>query len=917
MESPLSSATPDAGATSFGAWVKGRRRALGLTQGDLARRVGCAEVTVRKIEADERRPSVQIAALLAEQLALAPAERGRFLLAARAALSPEGLPEPQQRPARLPAPPTPLLGREAEVEAILAALARPEVRLLTLSGPPGIGKTRLSLEVARRAQAPFGDSVSFVPLAPLRDPELLAAALAQALEVTPGPDEPALRRLIARLQSRQLLVLDNFEHVLPAAPLVAELLAHTADLKIIVTSRAALRLRAEHEHPVPPLALSASPGDAPGADLAASPAVRLFVERAQAVSHGFRLTEANAAAVAAICARLDGLPLAIELAAARARALSPQALLERLGRRLDLLTDGPADLPPRQRTLRAAIAWSHELLGADERRLLAWLAVFRGGWALDDLEGVLSRAAASGAPAEAPAPARAADMLATLIDHSLVRAAADERGALRFDMLETVREFAHERLADLGAGALAARAHAEHYAALAAAAAAMLTTDARGHAIARAATELDNLRAALGWALEEGDHALAVELVRAQAWLWHERDHVAEGRAWLARLLALPALTGPSLARAQALDEAANLALHQGTYGAGVALAREALALFQALGDGPGQASARGRLAWGLGHQGDHAETFELAQATADFWRRQGDAVRLGEALAHLGWCLQRAGDLPGADAVLREGVALLRGGPHTWLLAELCWHRSFGAYSAGNQARGKALLEESLALMRPAAAEGELADLLHIRAWDAYRTGDFAQAAALFDENAELLRRRGGTVDLAWAINHGADARRCLGEYEAAAAGYEQSLAIFRAHGHRQGEAAMLHNLGYVARARGDLAGAARDFAASLATFGAIGHAWSSADAVIGLAGVAAERGDAAAAARLLAAAIAAQAALDASGGLIEPANLRERERTLAAVAARLSPDERAAAEAAGAAMGLAEATELAAGTA
>lgn len=883
-------------SNSFGAWVKARRRALGLTQSALAQAAGVAEVTVRKIEADERRPSGQVAALLAEQLRLDGAARDRFLLAARAELSPDQLSLVAERqPAALPVPPTALIGREADLAALRAALTDEGTRLLTLTGAPGIGKTRLAIELAHGAIDQFAGAVTFVALAPLADPELVAATLAQALDVAPAPGEPLLRPLLARLQGRQLLILDNFEHVLPAAELLAELLAQSADLRVVVTSRAALRLRAEHEYPVPPLALpepdtvQQSISGAEGAPHTGA-AVQLFAARARAVAAGFRLSATNTATVAAICTRLDGLPLAIELAAARTRSMSLTTLLERLDRRLDLLTDGPPDLPSRQRTLRGAIGWSYELLRRPEQRLLTWLGAFVGGFTLDDLEAVL--ALAPDARADLPAPASASAVLATLIDHSLVQVAVDEQGGLRFGLLETVRAFARERLTS-DDNEQARRCHAQHYHALTLELATRLTTDARGQTLARLEGEIANLRAAFDWSLAAGDAALALGLNGATASLWIERGRLAEGRIWSERLLALPPLREPGPARMEALRHAADIALHMGDYAAGITLAHESLALAERSANDRGTAMTRATLACGLTQQGKLSEALTLMEAALAYWRSQNEPLQLALALDRIAWVQVRLGAFGAARQALEEGVALLRGSLHSWTLAELLWELSGLVRRQGDEPQGQAMLAESLAVMERAAAAGELPALLHLRAWQAYRNGDYRRAATLFDENVRLLRQRGDTVELAWAINHAAAAYICAGERERAEAGYTESLARFRAHGHRQGEAAMLHNLGYLALSNGESARAAALFHDSLTLFQAIASTWSIADAVAGIAAVAAARGDGALAARLLAAVQATHAALDASGVLLDPSNVLEVERTRAAITALLAPAE------------------------
>jgi len=386
--------------TSFGRWLRARRRALDLTQDNLARQVGCAIITIQKLEADERRPSRQLAERLADTLMVAPDERAALISLARAepyrdpapAEAPESLLRaPERPPANLPTPLTRLIGRKQDLAAVRNALLRSETRLLTLLGPPGIGKTRLSIEVAREIQGAFGNGVSFVALAPIGEVALVLATIAQTLGVREIAGQPLLDTLKSALQAKRLLLLlDNFEHLLDAAPLVVELLEACPALKALVTSRTALHVRGERLYAVPPLLLPNLTQLPATVALARTPAVALFVERAQAVLPEFRLTAQNAAAVAAICVRLDGLPLAIELAATRIKLSSVEALLERLDRRLALLTAGALDMPIRQQTLRRAIDWSYDLLDAAEQTLLRRLGVFVGGCTLAAAAAVLS-----------------------------------------------------------------------------------------------------------------------------------------------------------------------------------------------------------------------------------------------------------------------------------------------------------------------------------------------------------------------------------------------------------------------------------------------------------------------------------------------------------------------------------------------
>jgi predicted ATPase/transcriptional regulator with XRE-family HTH domain len=386
---------------SFGRWLRARRRALDLTQDQLARRVSCSIVTIRKLEADERRPSRQIAERLAKCLEIATEDRPAFLTLARAEpyLDPAPAPPPVcqlierapslRPPTNVPTPLTRLIGRIQEVAAARNALLQADTRLLTLIGPPGIGKTRLSVQVASELRDAFADGVFFVALAPIGAPNLVAATIAQRLGVTETGGQPLVERLCSALRDKRLLlVLDNFEQVVAAAPLVVELLEASVGLKVLATSRAALQVRGERLFPVPPLLLPDLAQLPPTAVLARNPAVALFVERARAVKPDFALTEANAQAIAAICYRLDGLPLAIELAAARAKLLPPQALLARLNQRLRLLTEGPRDLPERQQTLRRNLEWSYDLLDPEERRIFRRLSIFAGGATIDAAEHV-------------------------------------------------------------------------------------------------------------------------------------------------------------------------------------------------------------------------------------------------------------------------------------------------------------------------------------------------------------------------------------------------------------------------------------------------------------------------------------------------------------------------------------------------
>jgi predicted ATPase len=416
---------------------------------------------------------------------------------------------------------------------------------LTLTGPGGVGKTRLALAIADDAAPSFADGVAFVDLAPLRDPALVLPAVAQRLGVREGGGLALADAVATFLKPRRvLLLLDNVEHLLAAAPGVATLLAACPALQVLATSRAPLRLLGEQLLPVPPLALPDPAAPPALADLAVTEAVTLFVQRARAVAPGFALSEANAAAVAEVCARLDGLPLALELAAARLRLLSPQALLALLTRRLRVLTGGERDRPDRQRALRDTLAWSHDLLPADARVVFRRLAVFAGGF---DLEA--ARAVAAGPETDALAVLEA---LGTLVDHGLAHEVQAPGGEPRFGMLETVREFAEERLAECGEADATARRHALHFLALVERAAPALAEAWSPAWLERLGAEHGNLRAALAWLEAGGEPEAFLRLVEALYHFWLIRCHYREGLAWLERALARDG-GPPSEARARVL----------------------------------------------------------------------------------------------------------------------------------------------------------------------------------------------------------------------------------------------------------------------------------------------------------------------------------------------------------------------------
>jgi predicted ATPase/transcriptional regulator with XRE-family HTH domain len=760
---------------SFGTHLRRLRLRAGFSQETLAERAGVSGTTIGALEDGHRRrayPSTLGA--LADALSLTSSDRTALLeLSTGPALGPDALgPKPQPGyeaglvPLGLPVPPTALIDREAEVAQVSALLdpTRTAVRLLTLVGPGGVGKTRLGLAVAAGLADAYPDGVTWVDLAPLSDERLVAATIAQALGVREAGGRRARELLLEHLRARRrLLVLDNVEHLPGAAPLLAELLAGCPRLALLVTSRAALRLRGEQRFPVAPLP---APADEPAAVevIAAAPAVRLFVERARAVVPEFALDAANAPAVAAICRRLDGLPLAIELAAARTRVLRPQAMLARLGRRLPLLTGGQRDLPARQRTLRAAIGWSYDLLDEVEQSMFRRLAVFVGGCTLDAAESVCrwpekdgeadTRAEGSSfyaSPASSRRPVDVLDRLVPLVDNSLLRQDQREDPEARFVLLETIREFALERLEASGEADALRRRHAEYYLALAEEAAPQIYGREQILWLDRLEADQDNIRAALAWwQSEASDAGAALRLATALYRFWHVRASLSEGREWLGRVLARdPERAVPDTAdftqlRARALNGAAVLARAQGSYAAAGSLFEESLALVRELGDEWGTANALHNLGSVALYQGDYGRATALLEDSLARWRELADPWGAATALHFLAQAAHYEGDHQRADALGEESLALFRGIGDVRGIAMALRNLASVAYARGNDKRAAVLYEECLPLYRDLRDGWSIGLARHGMADVARRRGDHDRAAALYRESLVLRQERG-----------------------------------------------------------------------------------------------------------------------------------------------------------------------------
>jgi predicted ATPase/class 3 adenylate cyclase len=676
--------------------------------------------------------------------------------------------------ANLPARLTPLLGRECELEQVAGLLRGADVRLLTLTGPGGVGKTRLALQVGAEVLDEFADGACFVDLSPISNPDMVVTVIGQVLGMREAGTQLLIERIKAALRDQQrLLLLDNFEQVLSAAPLLADLLAAAPQLKILVTSRTALHLSGEHDFPILPLAIPDTSVELPIEHLTQYPAVRLFIERSQAVKPDFQVTSEQASAVAAICARLEGLPLAIELAAARSKMFPPQAMLARLSRRLQFLTGGARDFPARHQTLRNAIDWSYTLLGAEEQVLFWRLGVFIGGWTMEAAEAVCNAAG--------DLSLDVVEGVAALLDHSLVRQAELVHDEPRFTMLETIREYALEQLTACGENTALRSQHAAYYTALVEMAAPHLHGPAQLSWLERLDPEYDNIQAALQWAFDHDASDLGGRLSAALWRFWAIRSRLDEGRYWLETALAQQ----PPLAvdiRAPILYRAAILALFCGDQARTVTLARECLTLSRPLGDKCACAYALLTLSGVAIHQGDYTQaTTLLTESIALFneidhtpgqtwaldWmgdvaRIQDDLVRatalyqeslalrrITNDLEGIGWSCRHLGDLAGirgnddqALAFYWESHEMFQVIHHKEATASVLHRIAQVELVCGRLDQAQAACEQSLALSREMGLSGAMTHTLHWLGNIACEQGDYARAWALHTEGMALAIR-------------------------------------------------------------------------------------------------------------------------------------------------------------------------------
>jgi excisionase family DNA binding protein len=651
------------------------------------------------------------------------------------------LPPEHIRRSALPSSLTPFFGRGREIAALQALLARDDVRLLTLTGPGGIGKTRLALEAARGVSDAFADGAVFAPLAAVRDPAVVPSAIVQALGMLESDYLPPAERLAATLRDRRLLlILDNFEHVAAASSLVTALLEGCPGLTVLVTSRSLLKVSGEHAFVVPPLGLPAGAAANSLEELGQIAAVQLFVDRAQAAWPQFALTAENAPAVAAICSRVEGLPLAIELAAARSAVLSPATMLDRLAQRLPLLTGGPTDQPDRLRTMRDAIVWSYDLLSPGTQAHFRRLAVFAGGFTLEAAERVAGSQGGGVAGKDGTPPM--IDSLAALVTSSLVQRVDRDGGASRFGMLETVRELALEQLADAGEEDEARAAHAGFYLDLIEEVEPKLWAATSEKLLDGIETEHDNLRLALTWAAAN-DRDQALRLAGALGGFWSKRSHWSEGRAWLERTLEGDAGAGTA-ARALALGRLGAIVGDQGDS----AEARRYLEACLTLADELGEHSIAARALRGLGIiASDHSEfarAEELFSGALERFRALDNQPGIARSLNDLGLIADRQGDQHGAIAYLEEALPIARAVGDEWLVCVILGNLG-GAYSGRRDfVRGQALSEEALELARRLGDTFGIADNLYNLGQCALELGDAVGAIERYRETLLLTHQLG-----------------------------------------------------------------------------------------------------------------------------------------------------------------------------
>jgi predicted ATPase/transcriptional regulator with XRE-family HTH domain len=855
---------------TFGEWLKRRRGALGLTQEQLAQQLGCSTIALRKIEAEERRPSPQIVERLAEVLGVGPQDRSAFLRFARGDWQAAPAAELASFPWRtarsnLPAPLTSLIGREHDVAAVHSYLLNPDIRLITLIGPPGIGKTRLSVRAATEALPDFPAGVFFVALETIEDETRVAPAIAHVLGLEAHDRRSDVERLTDSLgQRRLLLVLDNFEQIIQAAPLVSDLLSACSQMKIIVTSREALRVPGEWQYPVPPLAVPEAQQPIALDGGIQSSALTLFAERARAYRPDFALNVDNVQAVATLCRQLDGLPLAIELLASRIRWLSPQAMVAQLADAAALHVDGMRGVPNRQKKLFNAIDWSYQLLTDEEQCVLAALSVFSGGFTLE------------AAAALQPSPGNVkpvTEYVLSLADKCLVQRADGLHDEPRFRLLVVIREFALDRLRERNEEATLRDRHAAYFLDFAGQADREIHGPQQVDWLDRLELEHDNYYTALEWCVSRQRTETALRLMGALNWMWRLRGYWDEACEWFAKVRVLPDV---------AHFPAANVKVLNGM----------------------------GRQNWALG---DYAAARAVLEESRDIGLTlgMGGEAGLAGALDFLGMVARYSeNDLDGAEAFHAEAVALYRKADHQWGMAEATFHLGLVASDRQEYALALSYFETSLKMFR------QLGDL-----WGFNRLytgmgvlflqqGDLAKARATFEQmlmGEQQIRHKPGVIV---ALLYLGDVHRHEGNYQQAGEVFQTSLALSREYGFMSDIVVSLGSLGQVALHQDDTATARTCFVGSLTAGMKLGSRIGKGENLAWLAAVAASCQQPDRAARLSG---AAQAIFEVVGWQMAAIDRTEIDRRLQIAREQLGEERFAALQAEGRALTLEQAIDLA----
>ncbi|MEO5952995.1 MAG: tetratricopeptide repeat protein [Chloroflexia bacterium] len=760
--------------STFGQWLKQRRHELDLTQDAIADSVGCSTDTIYKIEAGLRRPSRQVAELLAGCLQVSPNERPAFVKWARGA----SIEQPSvavekgtsdgflvgsastMRSNTLPVAPTHLIGREQEIARLRELLWHNKTRILTLVGPPGIGKTRLAQELAATLQDDFKDGMAYIPLASVLDPELLPATLAAGLGIKESSKHSLIETLQDTLRDKQLLlVLDNFEQIAEAAGVVTSLLSVAPQLKVLVTSRTPLHLRGEKLLSVPPLALPDLQHMPAYNELAEIEAVALFVERAQDAQNNFELTSENAALVAAICNQLDGIPLAIELAAAKIRLLSLPQLLARLEHRLSILTGGPRDAPMHQQTLRQSIESSYMLMNSDGQKLFRQLGIFLGPFTLEAAEEVTDTDI---------------EGMEAILDQSLLRRQADGvmvgDGEALFSMLSSIREYAREKLDAQGETDSTALKHTRYYLKLVLAAEPELSTANQKLWVNRLAASYADIRAAFNWSLKNGEIALALHMAGTLWRYWYVTGEFSDGRRWLELALGCGSDQPPEM-RALVLHGIGTLAERQNDLAAAESYLLESIAIRQ--------------------HSGNKHALANTLNSIGTVYYSQGSAEK--------------------AETAYRQALALHEELGEKEDMARIQGNLAMVYYSRGEYERASAILEETLAMRRELRFQVHIASALNNLALLMLLLGDYERSLTYSEDAVALDFELGDQMGRAFSLGNLGHAARRLGQYERAQSALAESFLLFTNMGDKRNQAASLLRLAAVAVWSGKPARAAR----------------------------------------------------------------------------------------------------------